>query len=451
MYDLIVLGGGPGGYTGAIRAAKWGMKVALIEKEALGGTCLNRGCIPTKALLHAGALFDSRQDWPGLGIETNDIRFDEAKAYENKDNIVAGLRSGIETLINANKIDLYRGVGRLAGASSVLVGGQNLSAGYILLATGSVPGGYDPNRPIEGIDSALTSDDVLKKPLPGSSVVIIGAGVIGVEFAYYFAAAGKKVTLLAPSERIIKMTGKDTSAQLAATLKKKGVEIIVNARPVRVTPHAVVYSCPAGEREAKADAVVAAVGRRAVTADIGLESVGLQPTRCLAVDDNMYTGVKGIYACGDLIGRTMLAHYAAASAVTAVESMLNKPHETALSLCPSCIYTLPEIASVGAKESEGDFKVSKFLMGGNGKALIEGCARGFIKIIADKEDTVVGAELFCLHATDILGELTLAVAKKLKVKELAAVIRPHPTVMEAIGECLEDFDGLATHAMPKRL
>lgn len=452
MYDLIVIGGGPGGYSGAIRAAKLGMKVALIEKDKVGGTCLNRGCIPTKALLNGAELFDSRAEWAGKGIKTaGDVVYDPTAAYENKENIVTTLRNGVLSLVKANKIDYFEGKGVLAGKDSVTVNGQTLQSKFILLATGSVPAGYNPKRPVEGIETALTSDDVLAHPIDADEITIIGAGVIAIEFAYYFASIGKKITVLAPKDRILTMTGKDTSKQMEMILKKKGVKIITGASPKKVEGGVVTYAVGDKTETVTGGAVIAAVGRTAVTKDIGLENVGITAGKFVEVDENMYTGVGGIYACGDLIGKIMLAHYAAASAITAVESMLGKPHSMNLSLCPSCIYTLPEIATVGAKEEDDpSFKSTKFLMGGNGKALIEGCAKGFVKIITDADNIIVGAELFCVHATDMIGELALAISQKLTAQQAASVIHPHPTVMEGIGECLEDVEGLAIHAMPKR-
>jgi len=451
MYDLVVIGGGPGGYTGAIRAAKLGMKVALIEKDKVGGTCLNRGCIPTKALLKAAELYDSRAEWQSLGVNAGEVTFDETKAYENKQNIVSTLNNGVLSLVKANKIDFFEGEGKIVNENTVSVNDQILETKFMLIATGSVPAGYNPKRPVEGIESAYNSDAVLGTPIDADDIIIIGAGVIAIEFAYYYSSIGKKVTVLAPKERILTMAGKDTSSQLGVILKKKNVKIITNASPKKVESNSVTYEVNGKEATITGGAVIAAVGRNAVTKNIGLENTAVSYDKFIKVDENMYTGVAGIYACGDVTGKIMLAHFAAASAITAVESMLNKPHSMNLSVCPSCIYTLPEIAMVGAKEEDDpSYKTTKFLMGGNGKALIEGCAKGFIKVVTNADDVVVGAELFCVHATDMVGELALAISKKMKVSQVADVIHPHPTVMEAVGECLEDVHGLATHAMPKR-
>ena len=450
-FDLIVLGGGPGGYTGAIRAAKLGKKVALIEKDSLGGTCLNRGCIPTKALLHSAEIFSGSKEWAELGISADNVALDENKIYERKQKIVSSLRDGVKSLVKANGIELIEGEGKLENEHTIKVGEREVTADYILLATGSVPSAGSKERPLIGVEYTVNSDDVLSAPVAGNNITIIGAGVIAVEFATYYAAIGKAVTLLAPGERIIKMMSKDASVQLSAVLKKQGVKIVTGAKIKSIdSDHTVYYETEKGEASVTGDAVITAIGRKAVL-DIGLENVGLTGGKAINVDDNMYTGVAGIYACGDITGRIQLAHFAAASAITAVESMFGLEHSMDLGVCPSCIYTMPELASVGKKETEVEgAKVGKFLMGANGKSLIEGVNRGYIKVIADANDVVVGAEIFSVRGTDIMGELSLAISKGMKVHEVASVIHPHPTVMEAIGESLEDIHGLATHMAPKR-
>lgn len=452
-YDLIVIGGGPGGYTGAIRAAKLGMKTALIEERDLGGTCLNRGCIPTKALLHSGEVYASREEWAGLGINAENVTLDEDAIYRRKDSIVENLRNGVKSLVKANKIDLYEVHGTITGEHTVKAGDEELETEYILIATGSVPVGSDPaRRPIPGMQYALNSDRILAGKVEGQEIAVIGAGVIGVEFTDYLSNVGRSVTLIEPMERIIPMMNKDTSVQLASILKRKGVKIITGAKVNEILEdHTVKYSTAKGEFEQKFDNVIVSIGRMANFANLGLENAGIPGGRRIEVDDNMYTGVAGIYACGDAVGRIQLAHFAAASAITAVESMLGKPHSMDLRVVPSCIYTQPEIAFVGKKEDEVEnAKVGKFLMAANGKSQIEGVGRGFVKVVADENDTVVGAELFCVRGTDIIGELALAISRKMKLHEVASVIHPHPTVMEAVGEAYEDIEGLATHMAPRK-
>ena len=452
-YDLVVIGGGPGGYTGAIRAAKLGMKTALVEERDLGGTCLNRGCIPTKALLHSGEVYASRNEWAELGINAENVTLDEDAIYRRKNSIVENLRNGVKSLVKANQIDLYETHGTICGEHTVKAGDEVLETEYILIATGSVPVGSDPaRRPIPGMQYALNSDQILAEKVEGQEIAVIGAGVIGVEFTDYLSNVGRSVTLIEPMERIIPMMNKDTSVQLASILKRKGVKIITGAKVNEILPdHTVKYSTAKGDSEQKFDNVIVSIGRAANFANLGLGSVGISAGRRIEVDDNMYTGVAGIYACGDAVGRIQLAHFAAASAITAVESMLGKPHSMDLNVVPSCIYTQPEIAFVGKKEDEVEnAKVGKFLMAANGKSQIEGVGRGFVKVVADENDIVVGAELFCVRGTDIIGELALAISRKMKLHEVASVIHPHPTVMEAVGESYEDIEGLATHLIPRK-
>lgn len=450
-YDLIVIGGGTGGYTGAIRAAKFGMKVALVEERDLGGTCLNRGCIPTKTLLHSGDIFASRGEWEQLGVHAENVTMDEDAVYRRKDAIVENLRNGIKTLVKANKIDLYETHGTITGEHTVNAGGEELETEYILIATGSVPVGADPaKRPIKGMEYALNSDSVLAGKVEGSEIAVIGAGVIGVEFTDYLSNTGRNVTLIEPLPRIVAMMNKETSAQLSSIFKRKGVKIITGAKVTEILPdHTVKYTTEKGDFEQKFDNVITSIGRTANLSGLGIENVGIAAGKRIEVDENMYTGVAGIYACGDAIGRIQLAHYASATAITAVESMLNKPHSLDLDIVPSCIYTQPEIAFVGKKEEDvPNAKVGKFLMTANGKSQIEGMARGFVKVVADENYVVVGAELFCVRATEMIGELALAISLGLTIEEVSSVIHPHPTVMESIDEAYSDIEGLATHMAP---
>ncbi len=450
-YDLVVIGGGTGGYTGAIRAAKFGMKVALIEERDLGGTCLNRGCIPTKTLLHSGDIYASRNEWAQLGVNAENVTLDEDAIYRRKDAIVENLRNGIKNLVKANKIDLYEAHGEISGEHTVTAGGEELETEYILIATGSVPVGSDPaRRPIKGMEYALNSDKVLAEKVQGKNIAVIGAGVIGVEFTDYLSNAGRNITLIEPLPRIVAMMNKETSAQLSAIFKRKGVKIITGAKVTEIFPdHTVKYSTESGDFEEKFDNVITSIGRNANLKGLGLEKVGINAEKRIEVDENMYTGVGKIYACGDAIGRIQLAHYASATAITAVESMLNKPHSLDLDIVPSCIYTQPEIAFVGKKEEEvPNAKVGKFLMTANGKSQIEGMARGFVKVVADENYVVVGAELFCVRATEMIGELALAISLGLTIEEVSSVIHPHPTVMESIDEAYSDIEGLATHMAP---
>jgi len=450
-YDLVVIGGGPGGYTGAIRAAKLGMKTALIEERELGGTCLNRGCIPTKALLHTAEIFRGRKDWDSIGITADNVGLNQDRLYERKEKVVETLRKGVDGLIRANGIDFYPCHGKIISAAEVEAGGEILETKYILIATGTLPSGFDAGRPLPGLDEVMTSDDVLEKPVEGKNIIIIGGGVVAVEFAAYFAAIDKSVTVIITGERVLRRMSRDIGMQVGALLKSMGVKIISSATIKRLHKNGADIEVNGQAQSLTADAVVGMVGRSCNFIDLGLENIGFGDAKYIKTDNNMFTGIEGVYACGDITGGEQLAHYAAASAIVAVESMLKQPHSINLGVCPLTIYTHPEITVVGKMESEVENpKVGRYQMGGNGKSMVEGVNRGYIKVIADVNDVLVGAEVFAVRGADIAGELAMAIEKGMTYQEAARVIRPHPTVMEAVGEALEDIHGLATHIAPRR-
>ncbi|MCQ2602757.1 MAG: FAD-dependent oxidoreductase, partial [Clostridia bacterium] len=389
-FDLVVLGGGPAGYTGAIRAAKLGMSVALVEKDSVGGTCLNRGCIPTKALLHSSNLFRSKEEWEKIGIIANDVTVDQEKIYAHKEEITKTLRDGILALLKGGKIAVYSGEGKLTSKNTLDVNGEEIEFDKLLIATGSSPAAL----PIKGIENALNSDDVLAKPIESEEIVIIGGGVIGMEFASYLSGIGKKVTVVEAMERILPMMSKEISIQLSSVVKKNGVSLMTGAKVVEIGKDFVKVSKNDVETDIPCGVAIVAIGRKANIKGIGLEEVGVETNgRFITVNDDMQTTVENIYAVGDAIGKVQLAHFAAASAIVAVERMCGKPASIDLSVVPSCVYTSPEVAVCGKVDFEGA-KQGKFLLGANGKSLINGSNRGFIKIVCDENDVVKGAEMF---------------------------------------------------------
>lgn len=441
MFDLVILGGGPAGYTGAIRAAKLGMSVALVEAAEVGGTCLNRGCIPTKCLLRSSALYFSRSEWQSLGVSAQGVSFDEATVYGRKDEVVGSLRAGVEKLLCGTGVQLVRARGKIVAPDTVEAEGERLTAKNILIATGSLPA----RLPVKGAEFALTSDDVLARPLPNGDVVIVGGGVIGTELACYFSDCGRKVTVIECADRILPFFGKEISVQTAAALKRKGVRVCASSRVVEIGREYVVAECGGKEERIECAAVVAATGRRAATENIGLENAGMPAGKCVRTDGNMLTCVPHIYAAGDVTGGIQLAHYAAACATRAVEHMSGNDSAVDLSVVPSLVYTHPEIAVVGRTDDAA--KAGKFLLGANGKSLINGSNRGFIKIYCDDKGVIVGAELFGDGVTEIVGELSLAISCALKAEDVASVIHAHPTVYESVAEACEDVFGLATHKL----
>jgi len=464
-YQLIVIGGGPGGYTAAIRSAQLGLKTAIIENREFGGTCLNRGCIPTKALLHTSELYQKAlNDFEELGLHTEGLSFDPLKIYARKDAVVAQLRSGIEQLLAANKITAYNGLGTIVAPGQVKVNDELLTADNILIASGSVPS----LPPIEGIETegVVTSDellttDIIKDGKLPERLIVIGGGVIGSEFAGVFSALGSKVTIVEFMDRIIPTVDKDISQNLSMIMKKRGVTVNTGSKVTKISRDGNDLLCTfegkKGEETVAGDLILVSIGRRANTEGLFGEGFELEMNRGqIVVNDKFQTSVPGIYAIGDVIGGIQLAHKAEAEGQAAVAIIAGEPHEVHLDLIPSCIYTDPEIATVGmteaqAKEQGIEVKVGKFMMSANGKTLIEGSERGFIKLVFDAESEVIlGAAMMCCRATDMLSELTTAIAEKMTIHQMAAVVRPHPTFNEGVTEAVEAAINRSIHTMPKR-
>lgn len=465
QFDLIVVGAGPGGYPTAIKGAKAGFKTAIIENREVGGTCLNRGCIPTKVLLHSAILLDKTKEFSKIGIETEETSLHIDQVYQHKEATVAKLRGGVEQLLKGNGIAYYQGTGSLAGNGVVRItnaAGEvtEISGTHIVLATGSVPS----LPPIDGIETpgVCTSDDLLAgvEKVP-ERLVIVGGGVIGVEFATAFAAFGSKITIIEAMDRILPTLDREISLQLAATLKKKGIEIFTGAMVEKIAPLENGLQCSFKQKEAAktvdADCILISIGRRANSQGLGLEEAGVATDRGrILVDSDFRTNVPGIYAIGDVIPGIQLAHVATAQGSALVEMLAKGASHICLDVVPSCIYTDPEIATVGLSSDEATkagYQVvsGKFPMAANGKTVIEGQDRGFIKLVVDADtDKVLGAQMFCQRATDMIGELALAIANGLTRADIAKVIHPHPTFCEAILEVAEDVVGEAVHVAPRR-
>ncbi|MGM9539145.1 dihydrolipoyl dehydrogenase [Anaerovibrio sp.] len=444
-YDIAVIGAGPGGYTAAAKAGRLGKSVVLFEKSHLGGTCLNRGCIPTKALLHSAELLGEIKEAEKFGIRVSDAAADQEAMHRRKNEIVASLRDAIGKLMKAAKVEVVAGTAQITAPGVISCDGKTYEAENIIVAAGSQPA----MPPIPGSDSdgVYTSNDLLEgEGKQFASLVIIGGGVIGVECASIYLNLGCKVTIVEMAEHILPPMEKEIAQRLAMKLKKMGAVIEASCRVQSISGGAgnmsVSYLDKKGnEKTACADAVLMAAGRRAALE--GLFGAGVAPELnrgALVADADGRTSIDGIYAIGDAVaGNIQLAHVAAAQGENVIDVICGGKGAVDMGVVPSCVYTYPEIASVGlsqeqAKEQGIDVVVKKLPTGSNGKSLIAGGDSGFVKLVAASDGTMLGAQLVCDRATDMIGELAVAVRLGLKLDDVAATIHPHPTFVEMIGQ-----------------
>ena len=469
--DLIVIGGGPAGYTAAIRAAQLGKKTALIEQNEIGGTCLNRGCIPTKALLRTSELYAACGTMSELGINVTGASVDMPRVNAHKAEVVAKLRDGVTGLLSANKIKVIHGTAVITAQGCVEVktdeaadtadsGLQTLTADRILIAAGSVPS----RPPIPGLTlpGVVTSDEILEgPPFSCSSLVIIGGGVIGVEMASVYAGFGCHVTIIEALDRIIANLDKEFGRSLTMLLKKRGVEVNTACRVARIEKGDAGLICTFTrkdkEEQVTAEKILVCIGRRPDTGALFGPDVKPDMERgFLKVNPRFETSVPGICAVGDCIGGIMLAHKAEAEGHAAVDLMFGVEPSVDLSLVPSCIYTDPEIASVGisadeAKEQGIDVISAKYLMTGNAKNVIDGEERGYMKaVFAADTEKLLGVQMMCGRATDLIGEFPAIIANGMTKAQLLRGMRPHPTYAEGFTDVLEAVDGESILSAPAR-
>ncbi len=459
-YDLVVIGAGPAGYVGAIHAARLGKRTALIERESAGGTCLNKGCVPTKALLHSAELFSKMKNAEQLGIYAEGVSFDFAKIQQRKAEVVSRLRTGVETLLSANGVELIRGEAVIKAAGLVSVNGEDILTERILIATGARPSRLN----IEGaaLFGVLTSDDILSLEEFPESLVIIGGGVIGVEMATLFSSLGTKVTVLEAASRLLPSLDLELSRAAAAMLKKRGVSVVLGAGVSRIEKKdeglCCLYEENGAGKSAEAEKVLVSVGRKPNTDGLFADGFFVKTERgYIAANKNGETSVNGIYAAGDVVmGLPQLAHAASASATNTVKAMFGEPTVYDIGVVPSCVYTSPEIASVGLTEKEAaelgiNVVAGKFIMSNNARTLIATDERCFIKTVFDGDtEKIIGAQLICERATDLIGELASAIANGLTDKQLLAAVKAHPTYSEGIAEAVEDAFGGAIHTAPRK-
>ncbi|MCY0876581.1 MAG: dihydrolipoyl dehydrogenase [Firmicutes bacterium] len=468
--DVVVLGGGTGGYVAAIRGAQLGLKVAVVESGKLGGTCLHQGCIPSKALLRSAQVFAQTKEAQSYGVLASDVRLDLAQAMRRKDDIVGQLHKGVEFLMKKHKIEVIEGYGRVMGPSifSPTAGAvrvqrpdgesEILSPRYTIIATGSRPRSL-PGLPFDG-QRILSSDDALALAKLPSSMLIIGGGAIGIEWASMLHDFGVDVTVVEALPRLLAQEDEEVSAEMARLLKKRKIRVLTNAavdvESYRVQDEVCHISVRSGEKVEglSAEQILVAVGREARVQDIGLEATAVIVDRgVIAVDRQMRTAEKAIYAIGDVVGGLQLAHVAAHEGILAMEAIAGhdaRPIDYAQ--VARCTYSQPEVASVGITEAQAKqrgltVKTGKFAFRAIGKALVQGETDGFVKIVCDEAtNDLLGVHMIGPHATDLISEAGLALLLNASPWEIGQMIHPHPTLSEALGEAALAVDGLAIHA-----
>ncbi|WP_462412139.1 dihydrolipoyl dehydrogenase [Neobacillus sp. Marseille-QA0830] len=468
-YDLVILGGGTGGYVAAIRASQLGLKTAVVEKGKLGGTCLHKGCIPSKALLRSAEVYKTARQSEEYGVVTSEVTVNFTKVQERKSKIVDTLHRGVEQLMKKGKIDVYEGIGRILGPSifSPLPGtisvemnngaeNEMLIPKNVIIATGSRPR-LLPGLQMDG-KYVLTSDEALELNSIPKSIIIVGGGVIGIEWASMLSDFGTEVTVLEYEDRIIPTEDKEISKEMQRLLKKKGIKIVTHAKvlPETLRKHGEITisaEVNGANKEFTAERLLVSVGRQANTEGVGLENTDIQLEKGNIVTNQFYqTKESHIYAIGDVIGGLQLAHVASHEGIIAVEHMAAmNPDPLDYKLVSKCIYSNPEAASVGWTEEQAiqkgyQVKVGKFSFRAIGKALVFGETDGFVKIIADSQtEDILGVHMIGPHVTDMISEAGLAMVLDAVPWEIAHTIHPHPTLSEAIGEAALAVDGRALH------
>src|SRR5947199_6113001 len=452
-FDMLILGGGMGGYPASIRASQLGLKVGLVEADKLGGTCLHVGCIPTKALLESSELYHRiAARGPEFGIEADEVRFDYAHIAARRDAVVGQLYKGVQYLMKKNKIEVVAGRGRVTDPNTIQVDSKPLKAKNLIVATGSSP------KTLPGIEFdgklVITSDHaVMAKDVP-ESIVIIGAGAVGVEFATLFNQLGVKVTVLEALDRLVPLEDEDVSKEMLTAFKKAGIDCRVGVKVKGAKKARDGVSVDTEQGEVWARQLLVAVGRAPRSKEIGLEQVGVttHPNGFIKVDEWMRTTAEGVHAIGDVIGGYLLAHAASHEGMTAAEDIAGQrvaPMDQ--TLVTRCTYSHPQIASVGLTEKQArdagrEVKVGKFPFTALGRAIIHGETAGFVKLVADaKSGSLIGAHVVGPSATELIAEPALTQLFQGDAWELGRNIHPHPTLSEAVMEAALAVDGHAIH------
>lgn len=442
-YEILVIGAGPGGYETAIKASQTGKKTCIVEGKYFGGTCLNIGCMPAKALIKTAEVYATVKSAAKFGVEGLDsskVTVSYKKMLERKNSIVKTLTKGVQVLLRANKVSIENGYASFIDEHRVQVGEKIISAKNIIIATGSealVPSFIKQT----GENNLLTSDEALNLDYLPENITIIGAGVIGVEFAYLFNKLGAKVTVLELMDYILPMVDKEVSDMARKRMEKDGIKFHLNAKVKEIKDNSVIYELDEKDNQISSDAILMAVGRVPNTAGLNAEGIGIEFDRnAIKTDEYLRTNIANIYAIGDVNGKVMLAHTASHEGFIALDNICGKSETMNYSRIPSCIYTNPEIASIGlteeqAKEKHEKIKVGRFPAVANGKSLIEGDRDGIFKtIIEETTGEILGVHLYGQNVTEMIGEIAVAMTSGTTADKMLAAIHPHPTINESLGE-----------------
>lgn len=446
LFDICIIGAGPGGYVAALRAAQLGAKVALIERERVGGVCLNWGCIPTKAMVSSVELLLEIERAEEFGVMVGEPAFDFSRMMARKDQVVEKLVSGVEGLLKARKVEVIAGSGELVSPTRVKVSGgptSEVEAAKIVIATGSVAA----MPPVPGLDlqGVITSNEIVALTELPDDLVIVGGGVIGIEFATIFSALGTKVTIIEMLPSILTTVDEELARRQQQLLRKQGVDIHTSS-PLKEVRQGdggldVVYEGPQGEAVVQADTVLMATGRQPYTEGLNLDKMSVSISKgAILVDEHLQTSVPGVYAIGDVTGGYMLAHVASHEGEVAVEHALGGDSAIDYKAVPNCVFCMPEIAGVGLMEQEAKeqgiaYKKSRFPFRASGRALAMGQTTGLVKMICqEKTGQVLGLHIMGPHATDLIAEGALAVRSGATAEEIVRTIHAHPTLPEAVRE-----------------
>lgn len=453
-FDVVVLGAGTGGYSAAIRAAILGLKVALVERDKVGGTCLHRGCIPTKALLHSAEVFDTIREGAAVGVSAGEPTYDWAGVQSYKDKVVQKMYGGLQSLIKHRKIEVVSGTGRFHSANTISVEGREITGRSIVIATGSAPKMIPGLEPSERV---ITSDEAMTLGVPRSAIVL-GGGSVGCEFASVWASFGAQVTIVEMLPTLVPLEDQDLGKELAKQLRKRGINVMTGAKleDTKVTDDNVTATVTIdGKTETiEAEVLLVAVGRRPVTEGAQLEAAGLKPDQrgFVTVNDRYQTNVSGVFAVGDVIPTPGLAHVSFGEGMCVAEDLAGqKGVPVNYDAVPRVTYCSPEVAAVGLTEAQArerglDIVTKTINLTGIGKAVILG-GGGFCKIVAEKEGRVLGAHFVGPRVTELVAEAMLAVGWEAMPEEIAALIHPHPSLTESFGEAALALSGRALHAI----